>query len=85
MRRCFERTVTTTRKHSIVTKTAALHQNEIRDYLARVALGGHAVPAEKIRSRYRKVMNESLPRILPLIDTCDLFDNSDALLVPCGQ
>lgn len=47
--------------------------------LNRVALGGHGVPADKIRSRYEKVMRQSLPQVLPLMDTSEIFDNSDAL------
>jgi len=43
---------------------------------ARVALGGHAVPEDRIRSRYAKVMEQVLPIILPLIDKAYLFDNS---------
>ena len=41
----------------------------------RVAMGGHAVPEERIRSRYRKVMQTVLPGILPLVDKAYLFDN----------
>ena len=37
---------------------------------------GHAVPEERIRSRYEKVMERVLPRVLPLIDKAYLFDNS---------
>ena len=43
---------------------------------ARVVLGGHAVPENRIRSRYVKVMDESLPAMLPLCDRALLFDNS---------
>jgi len=43
---------------------------------ARVALGGHAVPEERIRSRYEKVMRSVLRRVLPLTNKAYLFDNS---------
>lgn len=42
----------------------------------RVALGGHAVPEERVRSRYAKVMERMLPRVLPMTDKSYLFDNS---------
>lgn len=42
----------------------------------RVALGGHDVPEDRIRSRYDKVMEGVLPRVLPLTDKAYLFDNS---------
>lgn len=45
----------------------------------RVAMGGHDVASEAIRSRYHRVMSESLPLVLPLMDICEMFDNSDAL------
>ncbi len=43
---------------------------------ARVALGGHTVPENRIRSRYDKVMKRMLPLVLPLTDRAYLFDNS---------
>lgn len=43
---------------------------------ARVALGGHTVPENRIRSRYDKVMERMLPLVLPLTDRAYLFDNS---------
>ena len=39
-------------------------------------MGGHAVPEERIRLRYDKVMGQALPSVLPLTDKAYLFDNS---------
>jgi predicted ABC-type ATPase len=43
----------------------------------RVALGGHAVPAEKIRARYPRLVANLLAAI-PLVERAYLFDNSRA-------
>lgn len=43
----------------------------------RVALGGHPVPAEKIRTRYTRVIANLLAAI-PLVDRAYLFDNGRA-------
>lgn len=39
-------------------------------------LGGHGVAPEKIVQRYHRVMNEMLPKVLPLVDDALLVDNS---------
>lgn len=44
---------------------------------ARVAAGGHAIPEEKIRERYRKSRG-NLVRLLPRLSELRLFDNSAA-------
>lgn len=48
----------------------------------RVAMGGHDVPEEKVRSRYEKTMGY-LPEYLQLADSAMVFDNSgdDAVLM----
>lgn len=57
----------------VTTCDPAINVERVR---ARVALGGHAVPEERIRSRYDKVMGSVLPRVLPLTHKAYLFDNS---------
>ncbi len=57
----------------VTTSDPAINIARVR---ARVALGGHAVPEERIRSRYEKVMESVLPRVLPLTHKAYLFDNS---------
>jgi predicted ABC-type ATPase len=57
----------------VTTSDPAINVARVR---ARVALGGHAVPEERIRARYEKVMGSVLPRVLPLTDKAYLFDNS---------
>lgn len=42
----------------------------------RILAGGHAVPEDKIVSRYRKVMGEVLPEAIRIVDEAVLFDNS---------
>lgn len=42
----------------------------------RVQAGGHAVEPNKVVARYHKVMDETLPVILPMVDEAVLFDNS---------
>lgn len=42
----------------------------------RVTKGGHNVDHTKIIARYHRVMNEVLPRVLPLVDQAILYDNS---------
>jgi predicted ABC-type ATPase len=49
-----------------------LHIDRVR---ARVAAGGHAIPEEKIRSRYNR-SRENLIRLLPKLASLHLFDNS---------
>lgn len=46
---------------------------------ARIRLGGHGIDAAKIVTRYRRVMEEVLSAILPMVDEAILFDNSSAL------
>ncbi len=48
----------------------------VKRVAARVLAGGHAVPEEKIVSRYKRVMEEVLPCILDRVDEAILFDNS---------
>jgi predicted ABC-type ATPase len=48
-----------------------------RRVATRVALGGHDVPAEKIRKRYTRVVANLLAAI-PLVDRAYLYDNSRA-------
>ena len=43
----------------------------------RVQAGGHAVDPEKIVARYKRVMEEVLPKALEFVDEAILFDNSD--------
>lgn len=45
----------------------------------RVRAGGHGVDPAKIVSRYRGVMEDVLPAVLPMVDEAILFDNSSAL------
>lgn len=42
----------------------------------RVAMGGHNVPEDRVRSRYRKVMHEVLPQVFAVVDKAYIFDNS---------
>lgn len=44
----------------------------------RVSLGGHAVPEEKIVSRYYKSLN-NLRALINLSDICHVYDNTDTL------
>jgi predicted ABC-type ATPase len=44
----------------------------------RVKLGGHDVPAEKIRQRYRTVMQDRLVAAIQIVDETFVFDNSFA-------
>ena len=46
----------------------------------RVQLGGHDVPADKIRVRYMRAL-QILPEFVELCDVCSIYDNS--LDVPC--
>lgn len=48
----------------------------IKRVAERVLAGGHAVPEDKIDSRYKKVMEEVLPCVLGSVDESVLFDNS---------
>lgn len=41
----------------------------------RVAVGGHSVPEEKIRSRYEKALN-LVPELVSLCDVMHIYDNS---------
>lgn len=43
---------------------------------ARVALGGHDVDEEKIRSRYSKSLN-SIPRLMEICDILHVYDNTE--------
>ena len=70
----------TTRGYRIVlyfvtTCDAAINIARVR---ARVARGGHGVPEARIRSRYKKVMEEVLPMVLPLTYAASIFDNSQS-------
>lgn len=42
---------------------------------SRKALGGHGVPEEKIRSRYRKAL-ELIPQLVEVCDVMHIYDNS---------
>ncbi len=44
----------------------------------RVAAGGHDIPADIIRRRYRKGARNMLRLYLPLADTAAIYDNGDA-------
>lgn len=57
----------------VTTSDPAINVARVR---TRAALGGHAVPEDRIRSRYDKVMESVLPRVLPLTHKAYLFDNS---------
>jgi predicted ABC-type ATPase len=46
-----------------------------RRVATRVALGGHDVPAQKLRSRYPRVIS-GLLRAIPLVERAYLYDNS---------
>lgn len=59
----------------VTTSDAAINVARVR---ARVAHGGHDVPEARIRSRYKKVMEEVLPMVLPLTYTASIFDNSQS-------
>ncbi|MBI3770575.1 MAG: hypothetical protein HY271_19065 [Deltaproteobacteria bacterium] len=48
-----------------------------RRVATRVALGGHDVPAEKIRARYPRLIANLLAAI-PLVERAYLYDNSSA-------
>lgn len=50
----------------------------------RVAKGGHDVPVEKIRARYRRSLDQ-LPWFLEQADRAWLFDNSAATPIPVGE
>ena len=41
----------------------------------RVRAGGHAVPADKIVSRYHKAL-KLIPELIPVCDICHIYDNS---------
>lgn len=47
---------------------------------SRVQSGGHDVPEDKIRSRYKKALG-LLPEFIDVCDVCSVYDNS--LEVPC--
>ena len=59
----------------VTTRDAAINVARVR---ARVKRGGHDVPEARIRSRYKKVMEEVLPKILPLTYEAYIFDNSES-------
>lgn len=46
----------------------------------RVQQGGHDVPEEKIRTRYKKAL-KLLPQFIEICDVCSVYDNS--LDIPC--
>lgn len=48
----------------------------------RHAFGGHDVPEDKIRSRYRKALG-LIPEVAAVCDIFFLYDNSVRLLCPC--
>ncbi len=62
-------------------KSADLH---LRRVAARVAHGGHDIPAEKIRERWNR-SRENLIRLLPLIDHLRVYDNSAESDPAAGQ
>ena len=57
----------------VTTSDPAINVARVR---IRVKMGEHAVPEDRIYSRYKKVMQDVLPRVLPLTDKAYLFDNS---------
>ena len=57
----------------VTTSDAAINVARVR---ARVERGGHDVPEARIRSRYKKVMEDVLPSVLPLTHMAYFFDNS---------
>jgi predicted ABC-type ATPase len=62
-------------------ESADLH---LRRVAARVAHGGHDIPAEKIRERWTR-SRENLIRLLPLIDHLRVYDNSAESDPAAGQ
>lgn len=42
---------------------------------ARVAIGGHDVPEDKIRERYKRAL-KILPKFINICDVCSVYDNS---------
>jgi predicted ABC-type ATPase len=62
-------------------ESADLH---LRRVAARVARGGHDIPAEKIRERWNR-SRENLIRLLPLIDHLRVYDNSAEADPAAGQ
>jgi predicted ABC-type ATPase len=62
-------------------ESADLH---LRRVAARVAHGGHDIPAEKIRERWNR-SRENLIRLLPLIDHLRVYDNSAEADPAAGQ
>lgn len=50
----------------------------LRRIAARVKRGGHNIPAEVARRRYRKGLANLFVHYLPLADYCAIFDNSSA-------
>lgn len=56
----------------------------IKRVAERVQAGGHAVPPDKIVSRYRKVMTETIPVILKMVHEAVLLDNSSPEIGPIG-
>jgi predicted ABC-type ATPase len=85
---CFETVFSHPSKIDIVTRAKSLNYEGILVYIhldtpelnearvsQRVDEGGHNVPAEKIRSRLPRVL-DNIRRVLPLVDSAWLLDNS---------
>lgn len=65
------------RGYYVLTKDVNINITRVR---ARVILGGHGVPEEKIRSRYVRAL-QLLPQFVNLCDICTVYDNSDSIPV----
>lgn len=57
----------------VTTSDASINVARVR---TRVAMQGHDVPEDRIRSRYTKVMRHVLPLVMPLTHQTFVFDNS---------
>lgn len=60
------------RGYYVLTCTADINVVRVK---ARVALGGHDVPEDKIRQRYDRAM-QLIPRFVDVCDVCSIYDNS---------
>jgi predicted ABC-type ATPase len=61
----------------VLTVDAELNVFRVR---SRVIGGGHDVPAEKIRDRYRKSL-DNLPKLIEISDECYVIDNTEVPFV----
>ncbi|GHV94856.1 ATPase AAA [Spirochaetia bacterium] len=61
----------------VLTTNAELNVFRVK---SRVSSGGHNVPVEKIRSRYKKSL-KNIPNILALCDECYIIDNTEEPVV----